>query len=318
MQVAVVGCGGIGRAHARAYAGLAGVRVAACVDRDVTRARQVAEEFAATPLDSLDGLPADVELVSVTTDPASHFSVAAAALRSGRHVMCEKPLALTTREARLLVAMAQDAGRHLSVGFKMRYEPCFLRARELVSALGPIVAISTTKMQPFVPRPGDWRPEVGAMFELSVHDFDLIHFVTGLQPLRVAAATLSRRLGWQREDGFAAIAGYEQGAVATLAGSYTLHSHWQGRDFALTITGERGYLRILRGDQLILHTDEYLIEPAAPAGDTFARELAGFCDAVAAGHAPPISPHCGVTSTGLVEAIWRAGLEGREIALAEL
>ncbi|MBU0607774.1 MAG: Gfo/Idh/MocA family oxidoreductase [Armatimonadetes bacterium] len=335
MKVAVIGCGGIGKAHALAWQQVAGAILSHVVDRDRQRAEALAAETGAAVLTDLNDLPDDVTIVSVTTDPSSHAPLAEQCLRRGWHVFCEKPLGMTTAEGRRLLDTSRETGRALSVGFKMRYEPIFAQARELCPEVGDIVQLATTKMQPFAHRGvGEWRPRVGAMFELSVHDFDLISFITGLQPRRVVAAQLSHRLGWEREDGFTALVEYGEAAggapcapgpaaddplapcaapapdqvvMATLSGCYTRDSRWQGADFCLTVTGERGYLRVLRGDRLILHTDQlHVIEPDPP-GNTFVMELQGFAAAVASGAPPPIPAEAGVAATALIDAIWEAG-----------
>ncbi len=348
MNVAVIGCGGIGKAHALAWQQVAGATLSHVVDRDRQRAEALAAETGAAVLTDLNDLPDDVAIVSVATDPASHARLAEQCLRHGWHVFCEKPLGMTAAEGQRLLDTSREAGRALSVGFKMRYEPIFAKARELCPEVGDIIQIATTKTQPFAHRgAGEWRPRVGAMFELSVHDFDLIGFITGLQPRRVVAAQLSHRLGWDREDGFTALVeyaaadeesrtsgfqprglaagsrSYEEGGdealgacaasapdqvvMATLSGCYTRDSRWLGADFCLTVTGERGYLRVLRGDRLILHTDQlHVIEPDPP-GNTFVMELQGFADAVAGGAPPPVPAEAGVAATALIDAIWEAG-----------
>jgi predicted dehydrogenase len=343
MCVAIIGCGGIGRAHALAWQQVAGATLTHVVDRDPQRAQALAQETGAVALLDLNDLPDEVTVVSLATDPASHAPLAEACLRSGRHVFCEKPLGMTAAESRGLLTAAREAGRALSVGFKMRYEPIFIQARALCPQVGPIVQIATTKVQPFADRgAGDWRPRVGAMFELSVHDFDLIRFITGLQPLRVQAAQLSRRLGWEREDGFTALVEYsghsapclpadqddapiapcdaplcESPILATLSGCYTRDSRWLGADLSLTITGENGYLRVLRGDRIILHTDRYHVFAAEPPGNTFVAELQGFADAVAAGAPPPIAPEDGFMATALIDAIWQAGTIAQSVTVAQ-
>jgi predicted dehydrogenase len=319
MKAAVVGCGGIGLAHARAYREIPGVELAAVVDRDPERAAAVAAQVEAAALTDLAALPADVAVVSVATDPASHAPVALALLRRGHAVFCEKPLAMNAADAQMLASAAAGFGLPLGLGFKMRYEPVFQQARELLPRVGRLLQISSTKTQPFSARgEHDWRPAVGAMNELSVHDFDLVSFLAGLEPVRVVAAQLSFRLGWEREDGFSALVEYEQGVQASLSGCYATGGKWQGRDFSLTFTGELGYLRVLRGDCLILHTDGYETVPVPAPGNTFVSELTDFCAAVAAGTPLPLSATDGLRATRLIEAIWLSGREKRAVALAEL
>lgn len=312
MKVAVVGCGGIGLAHARAYAELA--EVGWVVDRDAERARSVAAQVGAEPLTDLAELPAEARVVSVATDPASHVPLATALLRRGHAVFCEKPLAMTAAEAQALVELAEAAGQPLSIGFKMRYEPVFQLARDVLPEVGPLLQIATTKTQPVPRRAGPhWLSGVGAMGELSVHDFDLIGFITGLRPLTVRAAQLSFRLGWEREDAFNALVEYEEGVSAVLQGAYSQEGKWQGSDFSLTVTGERGYVRVLRGDQVIVHTDTYRSLPADPPGNCFVAELRDFIQAVDDGTPPPISARAGLLTSALLEAIWQSAHESRAV-----
>lgn len=317
MKVAIVGCGGIGRAHALAYAALEGVEVAFVVDRDLGRAEKLGEEVGAEAVTDLGMIAEGVRVVSVATDPGSHGPLAAELLRRGLAVFCEKPLGMTATEARGLVELSGEVGQPLSVGFKMRYEPIFVKAREVVGEVGEIVQIATTKAQPFAHRgAGEWRDRVGAMFELSVHDFDLITYVTGLRPQRVAAAVLSQRLGWEREDGFTALVEYEGGVQGALSGCYTTESKWLASDFCLTVTGEKGYLRVLRGDRIVLHGEKYEEIAVEAPGNTFVAELGGFVEAVEEGQEAPILAEAGYYSTALIEGIWEAGKAGeaREIS----
>ena len=137
MQYAIVGCGPIGRNHARALA--ADRRISRCffVDLQEERAAALAAEFGGEPLTSIDALPEGLAAASLTTPPASHFAVTKRLLQRGIAVLCEKPLAMTEREAAQLVLTSRRSGTPLMVGFKMRYDPIFRRAAELVHRAGP-------------------------------------------------------------------------------------------------------------------------------------------------------------------------------------
>lgn len=319
MRVAIVGCGGIGAAHARAYAALPEVSLVACVDRDAGRAGALAGQFGAAALGDLADLPVDVDVVSVATDPATHYPVARRLLERGHHVFCEKPLAMAAAQALELALLARERRRSLSVGFKMRYEPVFRQARELAASVGAPVSVATTKMQPYTPRPGrDWVPEVGAMFELSVHDFDLVSWICGLTPEVVLAADLGHRFGWPAEDRFHLTVGYRGGVTGSLTGCYVRGGKWMGRDFSLTLTGEEGYLRVERGDRVVLHTDEYRVTETPGSGNQFVDELGEFVGSVRRGEAPPIPASAGVATTAMVEAARLSAAEGRPALLEEV
>ena len=185
LKVAVVGCGGIGRAHCNAWKAVEGAELVAVVDLIEEKAKDMAESFGCrweTSLDALEG----VDAVSIVTPPASHYGLVKAALEKGLHVFCEKPLTLEETQGEELDALAKAKGLQLAVGFKMRFEPIFNEAKKYLPLLGTLRTIVTTKEQAFNPRPdGAWVKNTGAMYELSIHDFDLITYMTGLRPQQV-------------------------------------------------------------------------------------------------------------------------------------
>lgn len=178
-KVGVVGCGGIGMTHARTWNSLEGVQVSAVVDTNLEKAKAAAEACKCPCFSSVDELPEDLDAVSVVTPPASHFAIAKRLLERGFHVFCEKPLTMDVAEGELLEALAKRQKKELGVGFKMRFEPIFVEAKKHLPEIGTLRSIVTTKQQAFNPRPeGAWVKKVGAMYELSIHDFDLISFIT--------------------------------------------------------------------------------------------------------------------------------------------
>ncbi len=305
IQIAVVGCGAIGNAHAAAWNKVPGARLAYCVDTDAARAAATAQKHGAQALTRLADLPPEVGVVSMTTQPAAHYPLVRELLAAGKHVFCEKPLTLHHAEGRELGQLAERRGVKLGVGFKMRYEPIFQKARELVPALGRIYQVQTHKVQAFGNQP--WLGATGAMFELSVHDFDLIHYLLGTSPRRVVAARASRRLGWAREDGFALQVEYENGAFGALGGLYVEQITWTGRDFSLWIAGENGYLQIDRADRIVLHRDrveEFRFDPK-DAPNAFVMELTDFLASVESGGPEPIGAEAANATTWIVEEAWR-------------
>ncbi|MCQ2380159.1 MAG: Gfo/Idh/MocA family oxidoreductase, partial [Victivallaceae bacterium] len=177
-KVGIVGCGGIGKAHARSWASIPDVKVVAVCDLNPDNAKACAELCGATPITDMNQLPADLDGVSVVTPPRAHYPVVKALLEKGYNVFSEKPLTTEVETGMELDALAKKQGKVLSVGFKMRYEPIFIKAKELLPQIGKLVSIVTTKEQMFNPRPeGAWVTKVGAMYELSIHDFDLISYI---------------------------------------------------------------------------------------------------------------------------------------------
>ena len=303
-KTAVVGCGGIGGAHAAAWSRIPEAELCFVVDRIPEKARALADKYGCAALTDAADLPADLGCVSVATPPAAHYPVAKSLLERGFHVFCEKPLTLHPEQGDELAALARQKGVKLDVGFKMRYEPIFRRAKELLPEVGPLISVVTTKCQQFHDRPeGQWVKDTGAMNELSIHDIDLVSFISGLEPVRVLHARLGHRRGWQAEDSFAVTAEYTGGVTACLQGCYCTDTIFQFRDLTITFLGEHGYMRVERPDRIILHTDHFeVVEIPQDPVSTFDRELGDFMRCVQGLGPDPIPAEDAVRATRLIEA----------------
>ena len=282
LKVGVVGCGGIGNAHANAWTQVEGVQLAAVCDLDFAKAQAMAEKYNTTPYGNIDDLPADLDIVSVVTPPSAHYGVVKTLLERGKNVFCEKPLTVDVAQGEELDALAKAKGLQLGVGFKMRFEPVFQMAKNLYPEIGKLVSIVTTKLQKFDPRPDKaWVTRTGAMYELSIHDFDLLSFITGKFPEKVIAAKVKHSRGWEKEDSFNALVDYSDGVTATLQGMYCDDTKFCFRDLTITLLGELGYMRIERPDRIVMHTNEFRVVDVPKAEkNQFIMELEHFRDAV--------------------------------------
>ncbi|GAA4478392.1 Gfo/Idh/MocA family oxidoreductase [Microbacterium panaciterrae] len=182
-------------------------------------AADVAEVFAAC------------DVAHICTPNGLHAAQALAALAAGRHVVCEKPLAVTVEDARAVTAAADAAGLVGAVPFVYRYHPIVRQARALVAAgeLGTILTIDGAYLQDWLQQPGEsnWRADAAAggasraFADIGSHLCDLIEFVTGQRIVALTARTrtvYAERQGTQvaNEDIAAVIAELEGGALATL------------------------------------------------------------------------------------------------------
>ncbi len=281
-KVGIVGCGGIGMAHARSWSAIDGVKVAYAVDLDEAKAKALADVCGAEVLTDMAGLPDELDAVSVVTPPHAHYPVIKALLNRGFNVFSEKPLTTDVAQGEELVTLALEKKVQLGVGFKMRYEPIFQKAKELLPEIGQLVSIVTTKEQAFNPRPGgEWVKRTGAMYELSIHDFDLVSYITGKFPQKVLCARLGHKRGWEKEDSFHALVDYGEGITANLQGMYCDHTTFCFRDLTITFLGENGYMRVERPDRIIMHTDEFrVVEIDEAQRSAFVLELEHFKNAV--------------------------------------
>lgn len=137
LGIGLVGCGGFAEFVLDAVAGLPGLRLVAVADPSRERASRLAARHGVPALDSLDELLErdDVAAVLIATPPATHAAMATQALRAGRHVFCEKPLATTTEDAASVADEARRAERVLVVDHVLRYNP-LLRAVQRLTERG--------------------------------------------------------------------------------------------------------------------------------------------------------------------------------------
>ncbi|WP_329034174.1 Gfo/Idh/MocA family oxidoreductase [Streptomyces sp. NBC_00178] len=201
LGLGLVGCGGFGAYVLDAVAGLPGLRLTAVADPDPVRAKALGERHGVPALGSLEDMleREDVEAVAIATPPAAHAAMATAALRAGRHVFCEKPLATTTEDARQVAREAERAGRALVVDHVLRYNP-LLRALQGLIGEG---LLAPPRRFLFENDASDedlgaghwfWDPghSGGIFVEHGVHFFDAARALLGSDPLSVRATEVRR------------------------------------------------------------------------------------------------------------------------------
>lgn len=249
LRVVLIGCGEIGKLRAEALARTEGFRLAAVSDVDAGRARAFAERFA-VPFHtdwraSIDG---NADVVVVSTPPPFHAEMCVEALRRGKHVLCEKPLARNPQECRQILDAARQAGRHLATGFNYRFYPAIVAARRILKS-GRIGELD--HIRSYAGHPGGrefthpWVHDVkvtggGALMDNGIHIIDLTRHFLG----EVAEVKGFRTSGvWKFEacedNGFALLRS-PAGKIATLQASWT---EWRGYRFRIEIYGTRGCVR---------------------------------------------------------------------------
>jgi len=188
---AVIGAGFVGKAHIESLRRLP-VRVrgtlvssgersdAAAMSLGLERAYKNVDEIAADP---------EVTVVHVCTPNYVHFEQSAKLLRAGKHVLCEKPLAMDSRESATLVALAKETDRVGGVAHNLRYYPLCVQAKALVDsgAIGQVKLVHGGFLQDWLTYPTDWNwrlesklgGELRAVSDIGTHWLDLIQWITG-------------------------------------------------------------------------------------------------------------------------------------------
>lgn len=204
MRIAVLGAGGMGTAHASAYAGFGkseGVEIAGIVSRSGARAQTLAKRVKARAFTDPARVLGDdsVDAVDVTVPSGLHRRFVVAALNRGKHVFCETPMALALRDADAMIAAARRNRRILMVAQVMRFvaDDVYIHDEAISGRLGtPRVVVARRLCRPYWsrkrPRPSRLYGE--PLVELSIHDFDLANWILG-RPLSVLASGVGGATG---------------------------------------------------------------------------------------------------------------------------
>jgi predicted dehydrogenase len=273
--VAIVGCGLIGRIYGQQLAVL-GAEVAAVVDPEESVRNRAAAEIGCRAYGSLAEMLAaepTVGVVGISSPSQFHFPLTIEALAAGRHVLCEKPLALSLKEVRQMVETAQSHGLKLGVGFKMRFEPVFAETKRLIDAgtIGDPLRVAVTQHQAMPTQ--EWARRHGIADELLIHGIDLANWYLAAEPDEVwhanegGRATVHLRFPYGRDavvtgawiEGFPPVAGHN--------------------DALLQLVGTKGHIVVRRPTSIVVNADRQArhveLEPS-DYGEPFRHEWAAF------------------------------------------
>jgi predicted dehydrogenase len=195
-RVALAGCGYWGSKHVRVLKTVDGVEELVLVDSREDRLRSLARSYkVARCYPALGPALEHIDAVVVATPPSTHVPLALAAMRAGKHVLVEKPLAPTAAGARTLVATAAEAGVVLMVGHTFEYNPAVRKLAELVRAseLGDLYYVDSARLNL-----GLCQNDVNVILDLAPHDVSIINYVLGRKP--VAAQAWASRHAHRLED----------------------------------------------------------------------------------------------------------------------
>ena len=182
--VAFLGVGRIGRTHLRTLAGIPNARLVVVADLDPAEAasgRELGHAGRATT-DALDAIsdPA-VEAVIIVTPTSTHAALIEAALRAGKAIWSEKPIALDLTQTNRVVTLWRETGIPVQMGFMRRFDPGYVRAKALIESgeLGRIEQFRAYSRDTYMPDAKFIRDSGGSFLDMSVHDFDLARFLVG-------------------------------------------------------------------------------------------------------------------------------------------
>ena len=244
-----MGVAGLGRAFTLMLPTLVAdprVELVAAADPRSEATQRFAADFGARSYDTVEALCADpdVEVVYVATPHEHHAAHVATATAHGKHVLVEKPMAITLAECRQMIAAAERAGACLVVGHSHSFDRPILRAREIIAsgAVGPVCMINAQYYTDFLYRPRR-REELiterggGVVFSQGAHQIDIVRLLGGGQARSVRAQTGAWDSDRATEGAFAALLTFDDGAFASLL--YSGYAHFDSDELCGGI-GELG------------------------------------------------------------------------------
>jgi myo-inositol 2-dehydrogenase/D-chiro-inositol 1-dehydrogenase len=330
MRIALLGAGRIGRLHARLLSAAPGVEHLIVADADPARAVEVAATVGATAAPTIEAALDDAEAVVIAAATEAHSSLTRAAIGRGLPTFCEKPLAVDLADTIAVADEIERSGVPFQLGFQRRFDPGYTEARRMITSgeLGTLYSIYLAGHDPAPPHES-YLPGSGGLFrDFSVHDFDVLRWMTGCEVQEVYADGGVRGFPmfakYDDVDTGVAILRMTDGPLVVLTSA---RHDPLGYDIRAELFGSADSVSVGLGPRTPMRSVEPgVAPPAGPAWSDFidrftpaySAELAEFID-VAHGHVPsPCVAGDGVAALRIADAATRSLHEHRPVRLEEI
>lgn len=351
VRVGIIGAGNISVLHTEGYKKLENAEIVAVCDLNEEKAKAYAEKYDIPHVFTdyeemlkMEGLDA----VSVTTWNNGHGPISIAAMKAGKDVLCEKPLAMNAEEAQVMVDTSKETGRLLMVGFVRRFENNVNYMKEAIEndELGNIYYAKTGYVRKWG-NPGGWfcdkkRSGGGPVIDLGVHVIDLIRYLTGKPEAVSVTASIFNQLGIKPyikgmgkynaddydpnnpycdvEDAATALIKFDNGMTLNFETSWVLHT--KDNNNYLMFYGDKAGVKMEPEIEFYKEHNQYFINESPcieqeenKFAEIFNKETAHFIDCVANG-TPCLNPgKDGVAIMKILDAIYKSAETGSEVKI---
>jgi len=311
LGVAVIGTGFWGRNHARVFKELEETELLAVCDINAERAKNVAKQFGVRAYTSMGKLlkRKDVEAVSNCVWSLNLAKETLKALKAGKHVLVEKPMATNVKQAEKLLETAEEEGLHLSVGFLMRFIPGIQHMKNAIEdkTIGNLVCATAKRVSEWPERIGD----VGVVKDTAIHDIDIIRYLFSEEPIAVYAKTGSMK--HKKFEDYAQI-------MLTFDGgkSAFIESNWLTpyKTRTLVVTGSKAIMKLdYITQELTIEDAKETIQPRYPWQEPLKLELKHFANCILKKEKPLITGTDGLKALQIAEAALKSSATGRVVKL---
>ena len=318
IKTGIIGAGYIAGVHAGLLARDERVHLAHVYDVDAARATQLARSTGATVAPSADELIKASDAVYITTPNTQHTALAQAAIRAGKHVFCEKPMATSINDARSLLEATQGGGAVFQVGHNRRFAPVYQKLKEIINEeCRPHSAHIKMNRGELINPPwvADASITGGFLYETTIHMFDMMRFLFG-EVAELYAIGSSHE--YPETDDFSVVIRFASGMHATLCSSadaswlfpferievFCHHSTIVTREME-SITEARG----LEGE----HTTYSMHQLSKEEKWGYLQEDRAFVDSIVSGTEASVTALDGYKSVELVDACYRSVRTGEHV-----
>jgi predicted dehydrogenase len=287
-RIALIGCGRISPFHIQGFIDNRDkIELAALCDPALSRTGERLLEYNkhipdtnilcfADYREMLDKVKPDI--VTVATESGKHPEIAINCIKAGCHVICEKPMALSTADADSMIGTAKEYGKKLAVSFQNRFNAPIVKLRAALEAgrfgriLHGMIQIRWNRNESYyaeAPWRGTWAQDGGTLMNQCTHGIDLLQWMLGEEPVRVQAQIQRFQRPIEAEDFGAAIIEFRNGAVGLVEGSANVYP--QNLNETLSIFGEKGTAVI--GGLAVNRIETWRFADASVRGDTEEKTL---------------------------------------------
>jgi len=326
VRVAAVGCGYWGANASRNLGSGPGFQLCCGCDGCGERLRPIAARYAAArPTTDVNNLfeDASIDAVYLSTPVSTHYQLVKRALESGKHVLVEKPLAMTVEQAEALAALAVAKGLTLMVGHTFVFSPPVRKVKQLIDAgvIGPIYYVETTRVNL-----GLFQKDVSVLWDLGPHDLSILNYWLDEVPIQVSARGRSF-LGESLEDVAFLTLEFPSGILAQVQISWLAPSKLRrtsvvGRERMVVYDDlepvekvkvyDRGVDRqpASFGEFQLTYRSGDIVSPRLDSTEPLYLECAHFLECIQTGREPDTSPRSAVEVVRVIQAAERSLRQG--------
>jgi UDP-N-acetylglucosamine 3-dehydrogenase len=311
LGVAVIGTGFWGRNHARVFKELEETELLAVCDINAERVKNVAKQFGVRAYTSMEKLlkRKDVEAVSNCVWSLNLAKETLKALKAGKHVLVEKPMATNVKQAEKLLEIAKEEGLHLSVGFLMRFIPGIQHMKNAIEdkTIGNLVCATAKRVSEWPERIGD----VGVVKDTAIHDIDIIRYLFGEEPIAVYGKTGSMK--YKKFEDYAQIMLTFEGGKSAFIESNWLTPY---KTRTLVVTGSKAIMKLdYITQELTIEDAKETRQPRYPWREPLKLELQHFANCILKKEKPLITGMDGLKALQIAEAVLKSSVTGRAVKL---